>query len=133
MSVPVLLAIVFAVFAMFLLFVMADSLPNPYQRFFGYFMIFVSTLELLILFWVLIVIAISDWTLWGLSFDDFWREQLSAIYFIKEWVYSWFWNDILNVFLVFLPAVVFLTLRTTFTTFLGFWALTASKRSSQRL
>ncbi len=82
---------------------------------------------MLILFWVLVYIAISDWSLWGLSFDVFWREQLSVIYFIKEWLYSWFWNDVLNFFFVFLPAVVFLTLRTTITTVLGFWALAASK------
>jgi len=83
---------------------------------------------LLVLIWVLVFVAISDWSLWGLSFDDFWREQLSAIYFIKEWLYSWLWNDVLNLFFVFMPAVVFLTLRTTITTVLGFWALAASKR-----
>jgi hypothetical protein len=66
--------------------------------------------------------------LWSLSFDAFWREQLPAIYFIKEWLYSWIWNDFLNLFFVFMPAVVFLTIRTMLTTFLGIWALAASKR-----
>lgn len=124
-------AIVAVIFVFVLLFILAESLPNPYVRYFGYFFIFVSSVELLILFWVLIYIAVSDWPLWGLSFDAFWREQLSAIYFIKEWLYSWFWNDLLDVFLVFLPAVVLLTLRTAFTTFLGFWALAASRRKSR--
>ena len=128
MLVAGLVGIVFVVLVIFLLFIIADSLPNPYLRFFGYFFIFLSSVELLILFWVLIVIAISEWSLWSLSFDDFWREQISALYFIKEWFYSWFWNDLLDIFFVFLPAVVFLTLRTTFTTILGFWALAASKR-----
>jgi len=105
-----------------------DSLPRTFLTFLGYFLIFVSSVELLILIWVLVFIAISDWSLWGLSFDSFWREQLSAIYFIKEWLYSWLWNDLLNLFFVFMPAVVFLTLRTTITTVLGFWALAASKR-----
>ena len=105
-----------------------DSIPKQFLKFLGYFLLCVSSVELLILIWVLVYIAISDWSLWSLSFDVFWREQLSAIYFIKEWLYSWFWNDFLNLFFVFLPAVVFLTLRTTITTVLGFWALTASKR-----
>ena len=105
-----------------------DSMPKQFLKFLGYFLLCVSAVELLILFWILVYIAISDWSLWGLSFDVFWREQLSAIYFIKEWLYSWFWNDFLNLFFVFLPAVVFLTLRTTITTVLGFWALAASKR-----
>ncbi len=105
-----------------------DSIPKQFLKFLGYFLLCASSVELLILFWVLVFIAISDWSLWSLSFDIFWREQLSAIYFIKEWLYSWFWNDFLNLFFVFLPAVVFLTLRTTITTVLGFWALAASKR-----
>jgi len=129
MLVAGLVAIVFVVLGIFLLFLIADSLPNPYQKHFGYFFIFVSSVELLVLFWVVIYAAISDWTLWSLSFDDFWKEQLTPIYFIKEWFYSWLWNDFLNIFFVFLPAVVFLTLRTAFTTYLGFWALAASKRT----
>ena len=108
----------------------ADSIPKQFLKFLGYFLLCVSSVELLILIWVLVYIAISDWSLWSLSFDVFWREQLTAIYFIKEWLYSWFWNDFLNLFFVFLPAVVFLTLRATITTVLGFWALTASKSQS---
>lgn len=105
-----------------------DSIPKQFLKFLGYFLLCASSVELLILFWALVYIAISDWSLSSLSFDVFWREQLTAIYFIKEWLYAWFWNDFLNLFFVFLPAVVFLTLRTTITTVLGFWALTASKR-----
>ena len=112
----------------FLLVSNADSLSRQFLRGIGYFLLFVSSLELLVLFWVLAYIAISDWSLWGLSFDAFWREQLSAIYFIKEWLYSWLWNDLVNFFFAFLPAVVFLTLRTIITTVLGFWALGESKK-----
>jgi hypothetical protein len=52
-------------------------------RFVGLALIAGGTIELVVLFWVLVYIGISDWSLWGLSFDSFWREQLSAIYFIK--------------------------------------------------
>ncbi len=128
MLVAGLVVIAFGGLVIFLLVSNVDSLPKPFLKFFGYFLICISSVELLILFWVLVYIAISDWSLWSLSFDVFWREQLSAIYFIKEWLYSWLWNDLLNLFFVFLPAVVFLTLRTTITTVLGFWALAASKR-----
>ena len=128
MLVAGLVVIAFGGLVIFLLVSNVDSLPKPFLKFFGYFLISISSVELLILFWVLVYIAISDWSLWSLSIDVFWREQLSAIYFIKEWLYSWLWNDLLNLFFVFLPAVVFLTLRTTITTVLGFWALAASKR-----
>ncbi len=128
MLVAGMVTIAFAGLVIFLLVSSVDSLSKPFLRFLGVFLLCASSIELLILFWVLVYIAISDWSLWSLSFDVFWREQLSAIYFIKEWLYSWFWNDVLNFFFVFLPAVVFLTLRTTITTVIGFWALAASKR-----
>ncbi len=128
MLVAGMVTIAFAGLVIFLLVSNVDSLSKRFLRFLGIFLLCASSIEMLILFWVLVYIAISDWSLWGLSFDVFWREQLSGIYFIKEWLYSWFWNDVLNFFFVFLPAVVFLTLRTTITTVLGFWALAASKR-----
>jgi len=128
MLVAGMVTIAFVGLVIFLLVRSVDSLSKPFLRFLGVFLLCASSLELLILFWVLVYIAISDWSLWSLSFDVFWREQLSAIYFVKEWLYSWFWNDVLNFFFVFLPAVVFLTLRTTITTVIGFWALAASKR-----
>jgi len=128
MLVAGLVAVTFVGLVIFWLVSNVDSLPRRFLKFLGYFLIFVSSVELLVLIWIFVFVAISDWSLWGLSFDDFWREQLSAIYFIKEWLYSWFWNDFLNLFFVFMPAVVFLTLRTTITTVLGFWALAASKR-----
>lgn len=123
-----LVAIALLVLLIVLLVTNAGSIPRPVLRFIGYFLLCVSTIELLFIIWVLGYIWISDWTLWGLSFDAFWREQLTPIYFIKVWLYSWFWNDLLNLFFVFLPAVVFLTIRTTITTVLGVWALSASKR-----
>ncbi len=105
-----------------------DSLPQSFLRILGYFLIGVSTIEALFIVWVLTYIWSSDQVSWGLSFDAFWREQLSAIYFIKEWLYSWFWNDLLNLLLVYLPALLFLSIRTTITSVVGIWALAASKR-----
>lgn len=112
----------------YLLVFNVSSLPQSFLRILGYFLIVVSTIEALFIVWVLSYIWSSDQVSWGLSFDAFWREQLSAIYFIKEWLYSWFWNDLLNLFLVYLPALLFLSIRTTITSAVGFWALAASKR-----
>jgi len=123
-----LVVVVFLVLIIVLLVTSVDSIPKPVLEFLGYFLLTVSTIELFFLVWILGYIWVSDWSLWALSFDDFWREQLSAIYFIKKWLYTWFWNDLLNLIFVFLPAVVFLTIRTTVTTVLGFWALSASRR-----
>ena len=112
----------------YLLISNVDSLPQSFLRILGYILIGVSTIEALFIVWVLTYIWGSDQVSWGLSFDAFWREQLSAIYFIKEWFYSWFWNDLLNLLLVYLPALLFLSIRTTITSVVGIWALAASKR-----
>ena len=132
MLVAGLVVIVFVGLIIFLLVSNVDSLPKPFLKFLGYFLLFVSSIELVFLVWILVYTWISPWSLWSLSFDAFWREQLSYIYFIKIWLYSWFWNDLLNLLFVFLPAVLFLSLRTTLTTVLGFWALSASKRQSSQ-
>ena len=105
----------------------ADSLPKPFLKFLGYYLLAGSTIELLLLAWVVIYIAFGD-SSWGLSTNEFWKQQLSGIYFVKEWLYSWVWNDVLNFFLAYLPAILFLTMRTTGTTIVGLWALSASRR-----
>ncbi len=111
-----------------LFFAYVNVIPKNVLRFIAYFLLVISTIETVFIIWVVGYALSSDWTLWSLSFNDFWKEQLSAIYFIKEWVYTWFWNDFLDLLFVFLPAVVFLGIRTTFTTVLGFWALAVSRK-----
>jgi len=104
----------------------ANSLPKSFLKFLGYFLLSGSTLELLVLGWVVVCIAFGDVS-WGLSMNEFWKQELSGIYFVKEWLYSWVWNDALNFFLAYLPAILFLAMRTTATTLVGLWALSASR------
>ena len=111
-----------------LFFAYVSVIPKNVLRFIAYFFLVISTIETVFIVWVVGYALSSDWTLWSLSFNDFWKEPLSAIYFIKEWFYTWFWNDFLDLLFVFLPAVVFLGIRTTFTTVLGFWALAVSRK-----
>jgi len=111
-----------------LFFAYVNVIPKNVLKFIAYFLLVISTIETVFIIWVVGYALSSDWTLWSLSFNDFWKEQLSAIYFIKEWIYTWFWNDFLDLLFVFLPAVVFLGIRTTFTTVLGFWALAVSRK-----
>ena len=106
----------------------ANHIPGPFLKFFGYYLLIISCLESLLIIWVLVYVWNSYWSLWTLSLNDFWREQLTPIYFIKAWIYSWFWNDCLNFFLAFLPAVVFLVVRTIITTGLGIWTLAVSRK-----
>jgi hypothetical protein len=105
----------------------ADSLPKSFLKFLGYYLLVGSTLERLLLGWVVIYIAFGDAS-WGLSTNEFWKDQLSGIYFVKEWLYSWVWNDMLNFILAYFLAILFLAMRTTLTTLVALWALSASRR-----
>ena len=106
----------------------ATRIPKPLLKILGRFMLSVSAVESVLIVWVLVYVWNSDWSLWALSFNDFWLEQLTPIYFLKRWLYSWFWNDMLDVMFVFLPALVFLVLRTTLTTVIGFRSLAIANR-----
>ena len=105
----------------------ADSLPKSFLKFLGYYLLAGSTIELLLLGWAVIYIAFGDAS-WDLSTNEFWKQQLSDIYFVKEWLYSWVWNGMLNFFLAYLPAILFLARRTTVSTLVGLWALSASRQ-----
>ena len=48
--------------------------------------------------------------------------NLTFLVYIKAWMYSWFWNDLLN-FLWALPATIMVTLKLIISTWLGFWLL----------
>ena len=126
MAALVILVLIGLVLSLFFAYV--NVIPKNVLKFIAYFLLVISTIETVFIIWVAGYAFSSDWTLWSLSFNDFWKEQLSAIYFIKEWIYTWFWNDFLDLLFVFLPAVVFLGIRTTFTTVLGFWALAVSRK-----
>ena len=121
----VLVAFVSLVLAMIYLY--APGFPSGVLSVLGKFFLLVSSIETLFIVWILVFVFQSEWSLWGLSFNEFWKEQLAFIYFIKEWLYSWFWNDLLNLVLEFLPAVVFLSMRTIVTTVLGIWFLKLSR------
>ena len=48
--------------------------------------------------------------------------NLTFLVYLKAWMYSWFWNDLLN-FLWALPATIMVTLKLIISTWLGFWLL----------
>jgi hypothetical protein len=122
------IALVFAGLLIFALVSNADSLPKSFLRFLGYFLLAGSMIELFLLAWVVVYVVFAD-APWNLSMNAFWKQQLSGIYFVKVWLYTWAWNDMLNFFLAYLPAILFLAIRTTATTLVGVWALSASRRA----
>ena len=46
---------------------------------------------------------------------------------VKLWVYSWFWNDLLD-FLWSLPAAIMVTLKLVINSWLGLWLLPKARK-----
>ena len=57
--------------------------------------------------------------------------DLTFLVYIKAWMYSWFWNDLLN-FLWALPATIMVTLKLIISTWLGFWLLPIAQELNQK-
>ena len=128
MLIAALVMMLVAGLVIFLFYRYAQRIPKQSLKLIGYFLVAISCIESVLIIWLLLYVWNSEWALWDISMNDFWREQLSAIYFVKEWLYSWMWNNLLDLFLVILPAIVFLGIRTTTTTILGFWSLALAKK-----
>ena len=122
------IGIIFVCLILILIVYSVDFWPRGFVRGLAYLLFFGSSIETLLLLWVLGIILIGDRP-WGLSINEFWKDYLSSIYFLKEWLYTFFWNDLLDFFLAFLPAVLFLFLRSTVTSILGVWLFSVSRVS----
>ena len=64
----------------------AFLIPRQALKFLGRFLLVVSTLETMLIVWILVYVWQYDLSLWDLSFNDFWKEQLTSLYFLKEWL-----------------------------------------------
>ena len=92
--------------------------------FFAYFLIWTTPIQLAFLFWILWVVLSSDYTILSLSMANFLEIHLS---WLKDWVYSWFWNDWLDFWWAF-PALILGFLKLAINTWLGFWLLPIAKK-----
>ena len=86
---------------------------------FAYLCIYTTPIQIIIIFWVLLEILQTDYSLLTLTTKIFLVENLK---FLHDWVYSWFWNAWLDFWYQF-PALIVAIFKTVFGTWLGFWLL----------
>lgn len=92
---------------------------NKAGLYFAYILIYTSPIQVGFILWQLWIVFTSDYTFFGLSTKEFLVDNLK---FLHDWVYSWFWNALLDFFYQF-PAVVMSTLKLVVNTWLGYWLL----------
>ena len=90
---------------------------------FAYLCIYTTPIQVGFIIWQLFIIFTSDYTFLNMSTKEFLIDNLK---FLHDWVYSWFWNDLLDFFYQF-PAVIMSTLKTVVNYYLGFWLLNKFK------
>jgi len=92
---------------------------NKAGLYFAYILIYTSPIQVGFILWQLWIVFTSDYTFFGLSTKEFLVDNLK---FLHDWVYSWFWNALLDFFYQF-PALVMSTLKLVVNTCLGYWLL----------
>ena len=92
---------------------------NKAGLYFAYILIYTSPIQVGLILWQLWIVFTSDYTFFGLSTKEFLVDNLK---FLHDWVYSWFWNALLDFFYQF-PALVMSTLKLVVNTWLGYWLL----------
>ena len=92
---------------------------NKAGLYFAYMLIYTSPIQAGFILWQLWIVLTSDYTFFGLSTKEFLVDNLK---FLHDWVYSWFWNALLDFFYQF-PALVMSTLKLVVNTWLGYWLL----------
>ena len=92
---------------------------NKAGLYFAYILIYTSPIQVGFILWQLWIVLTSDYTFFGLSTKEFLIDNLK---FLHDWIYSWFWNALLDFFYQF-PALVMSTLKLVVNTCLGYWLL----------
>ena len=92
---------------------------------FAYFLIYTTPIQLFFCFWVYSFLFSDEYSLFSFSTSEF--LDLTFLKPIKTWIYSWFWNDFLDLVWS-LPAAIMVTLKLIINIWLGFWLLPIAKR-----
>ena len=93
---------------------------NKLLLWFAYFLVITTPLQILFCIWVYSFLFSSEYSLLTFSTSEF-MDQTILVH-VKLWMYSWFWNDLLD-FLWSLPAAIMVTLKLITNSWLGLWLL----------
>ena len=93
-----------------------------FLRAFAYILIWTTPVQVAFILWGIGIVSLTDYSIWSLSNIEFIRNYLGFFLPIIEWLYTWFWNAILD-WVFSLPMILHQTLRAIFSMWLGLWIL----------
>jgi len=86
---------------------------------FAYFCIYTTPIQLGIIGWQIFIITSSEYSILTMSTKDFLVENIR---FLHDWIYSLFWNHLLD-FVYQFPALIVSSIKAIVNYFLGYWLL----------
>ena len=98
-----------------------------FLRVFAYICIWTTPFQAAFVLWGIVVVAVTDYSILSLSNIEFITNYLGFLLPIVEWLYTWFWNALLD-WVLSLPMILHGTLKAIFSTWLGFWILKSINR-----
>tara|TARA_X000001036_G_scaffold93559_1_gene86212 strand:+ start:694 stop:996 length:303 start_codon:yes stop_codon:yes gene_type:complete len=89
---------------------------------FAYLCIWSTPFQIAFIMWGLWIVSTSNYTVISLTNFEFFKNYLTFILAIFNWLYGWFWNLLID-FVLSLPMVIHQSIKAIFSTWLGLWIL----------
>ena len=86
---------------------------------FAYLCIYTTPIQLGFIAWQIFIITSSEYSILSMSTKDFLVDNIRLLH---DWIYSWFWNDLLD-FVYQFPALIVSSLKAIINYYLGYWLL----------
>ena len=101
---------------------------NRLLLWFTYFLIVTTPIQIAICLWIFSFLMSPDYSFFSFSTSEF--MDLTFLKYLKVWIYSWLWNDFLDVIWS-LPAALMSLLKLIINTWLGIWLLPIARKLNE--
>ena len=101
---------------------------NRLLLWFAYFLIVTTPIQIVICLWIFSFLMSPDYSFFSFSTSEF--MDLTFLKYLKVWIYSWLWNDFLDVIWS-LPAALMSLLKLIINTWLGIWLLPIARKLNE--
>ena len=91
-------------------------------RVLAYICLWTTPLQVACVLWGIGIVTVTDYSILSLSNIEFITNYLGFLLFIVEWLYTWFWNALLD-WVFSLPAILHASLKAIVSIWLGLWIL----------
>ena len=93
-----------------------------FLRVLAYICLWTTPFQVAFVLWGIGSVTVTDYSILSLSNIEFITNYLGFLLFMVEWLYTWFWNALLD-WVFSLPVILHQALKAIVSTWLGLWIL----------